>query len=88
MLVDVLLLFSAVLLVLRSTTESDDVWAVCLRVLAAAAVLTVVVGDHGLPLCLALLGVALWLPSAARAERELSGRPSSGAELRRPERRR
>ena len=59
MLVDVLLLFSALLLVLRSTTESDDVWAVCLRVLAAAAVLTVVVGDHGLPLCLALLGVAL-----------------------------
>ena len=87
MLVDLLLLFSAVLLVLRSTTESDDVWAVCLRVLAAAAVLTVVVGNHGLPLCLILLGVALWLPSADRAERELISRARSGSGSRRAERR-
>ncbi|MFN7899534.1 MAG: hypothetical protein ACK5N0_07700 [Synechococcaceae cyanobacterium] len=87
MLVDILLLFSAVLLVLRSTTESDDVWAVCLRVLAAAAVLTVVVGNHGLPLCLILLGVALWLPSADRAERELISRANPGPGSRRTERR-
>ena len=88
MLVDILLLFSAVLLVLRSTTESDDVWAVCLRVLAAAAVLTVVVGNHGLPLCLILLGVALWLPSADRAERELISRPPPAVGSGQPERRR
>ena len=87
MLVDFLLLSSAVLLVLRSTTESDDVWAVALRVLAAAAVLTVVVGDHGLPLCVALLGVALWLPSADRAERELNNRANPGAGSGRSERR-
>ncbi|MFN6134148.1 MAG: hypothetical protein ACK46L_14810 [Synechococcaceae cyanobacterium] len=88
MVVAFLLLFSAVLLVLRSTTESDDVWAVCLRVLAGVAVFTVVVGDHGLPLCLVLLGIALWLPSAERAERELINRPSPGASPSGQERRR
>ena len=86
--IDLLLLGSAVLLVLRSSTENDDVWAVCLRLLAAAAVLTVVVGDHGLPLCLVLLGVALWLPSADRAERQLLQRPNPEANAGRAERRR
>jgi hypothetical protein len=88
MVVAFLLLFSAVLLVLRSSTESDDVWAVCLRVLAGVAVLTVVVGDHGLPLSLLLLGLALWLPSAERVERELISRPPPGANSGQPEGRR
>lgn len=88
MVIDLLLLCSAVLLVLRSATENDDVWAVCLRVLAAVAVLTVVVGDHGLPLRLMLLGLALWLPSADRAERQLNSRPTPGASADRSERRR
>jgi hypothetical protein len=88
MVIDLLLLFSAVLLVLRSSTENDDVWALCLRVLAGVAVLTVVVGDHGLPLCLGLLGLALWLPSADRAERELISRPPPAVGSGQPERRR
>jgi hypothetical protein len=57
-------------------------------VLAGVAVLTVVVGDHGLPLSLLLLGLALWLPSAERVERELISRPPPGANSGQPERRR
>lgn len=71
---EALLLISAVILVLRSSSETDDVWALCLRALAAAATLTVVTGDRGLPLAVALLALALWLPSAARAERRLDAR--------------
>ena len=88
LLFDVLLLISAVVLVLRSTSENDDVWALCLRALAAAAVITVVVGDHGLPLCIGLLALAVWLPSANRAEQQqIEPRPTTstvGLARRRP----
>ncbi|MEB3200330.1 MAG: hypothetical protein VKK62_07370 [Synechococcaceae cyanobacterium] len=74
---DILLLISAAILVLRSSSETDDVWALCLRALAVVATLTVATGERGLPLVVGLLGLALWLPSANRAERQLEEQQQS-----------
>ncbi|MFM7266905.1 MAG: hypothetical protein ACKOZW_15210 [Cyanobium sp.] len=71
LLVDVLLLLAAVMLFDRSNSDRDEVWQLCLRILAVVSVLVVITGDRGLPLALLLLGFALWLPGAARVERAL-----------------
>lgn len=41
----------------------------CLRVLAAMAVLAVITNDRGQPLAILLLLLALWLPAASRYEK-------------------
>jgi hypothetical protein len=68
-LIDVLLLLAAWLLVNRSFSERDEVWALCLRMLSVAAVFAVITNERGLPLSLLLFGFALWLPGAGRYEK-------------------
>jgi hypothetical protein len=68
-LIDVLLLLATLVLVDRSNTDRDEVWRLCLRILAVMSVLAVITSDRGLPLALVLLLLALWLPGAARVER-------------------
>lgn len=69
LLVDLLLLLAALILVIRSNSERDEVWALCLRVLAVMAVLAVITNDRGQPLAILLLLLALWLPAASRYEK-------------------
>ena len=71
LLVDILLLLAAVVLVERSNSDRDEVWRLCLRILAAASVLAVITSERGLPISLLLLLFALWLPGADRIERLL-----------------
>ncbi len=68
LLVDLLLLLAAVMLVDRSNSDHDEVWQLCLRILAVVSVLAVITSDRGLPLAVLLLILALWLPGAARLE--------------------
>jgi hypothetical protein len=70
LLIDVLLLLAAVVLLDRSNTDRDEVWRLCLRILAVMSVLAVITSDRGLPLAGVLLAFALWLPGAARMDRE------------------
>jgi hypothetical protein len=69
LLIDLLLMLAAWLLVSRSLSERDEVWALCLRMLSVLAVLAVISNERGLPLSLLLLGFALWLPGANRYEK-------------------
>jgi hypothetical protein len=71
LLVDVLLLLAAAMLVVRSNSDRDEVWALCLRILAAMSVLAVITSTRGQPVALLLLLFALWLPGAARMEKAL-----------------
>ena len=71
LLVDLLLLLAAWILLVRSNTELDEVWALCLRLLSAGSVLAVISNERGQPLAIALLVVALWLPGADRFEKRL-----------------
>ncbi len=66
LLVDVLLLLAAAMLVVRSNSDRDEVWALCLRILAAMSVLAVITSTRGQPVALLLLLFALWLPGASR----------------------
>ena len=68
LLVDILLLLAAVMLVDRSNSDHDEVWQLCLRILAVMSVLAVITNDRGVPLAVLLLLLALWLPGAARLE--------------------
>ncbi|MFN9620507.1 MAG: hypothetical protein ACK55X_12440 [Synechococcaceae cyanobacterium] len=68
LLVDLLLLLAAVMLVDRSNSDRDEVWQLCLRILAVVSVLAVITSDRGLPLAVVLLLIALWLPGADRLE--------------------
>ena len=66
LLVDILLLLAAVMLVDRSNSDRDEVWQLCLRILAVVSLLAVITSDRGLPLAVVLLGFALWLPVQAQ----------------------
>jgi len=79
LLIDALLLLAAWLLVTRSLSERDEVWALCLRMLSVAAVLAVITNERGLPLTALLFLFALWLPGASRYEQ-----PPSGSAVPRP----
>ena len=70
LLIDVLLLLASGVLVDRSNSDRDEVWRLCLRILAVMSVLAVITSDRGLPLALVLLMFALWLPGAAKMDRE------------------
>lgn len=67
-LVDVMLLLASLVLIKRSNTDRDEVWRLCLRILAVMSVLAVITSSRGLPLALALLAFALWLPSVRYLE--------------------
>ena len=69
LLVDLLLLLAAWILLARSNSELDEVWALCLRLLSAASLLAVISSERGQPLAIALLLFALWLPGADRFEK-------------------
>jgi hypothetical protein len=75
--VDILLLLAALVLVKRSNSDRDDVWRLCLRGLAVAAVLAVITSDRGIPLAVLLLLFALWLPGVAQVERTLEMPPTT-----------
>jgi len=68
LLVDLLLLLAAWILLVRSNTELDEVWALCLRLLSVASLLAVISNERGQPLGIVLLLFALWLPGADRFE--------------------
>ncbi len=68
LLVDVLLLMAAWVLVTRSNSDRDEVWRLCLRLLAVMAVMAVITSARGLPLAVALLLIALMLPGAGELE--------------------
>ena len=68
-LIDLLLLLAAFTLVVRSNSERDDVWALCLRFLAVVAMLAVITNMRGMAISVPLLVLALILPSAGRFER-------------------
>ena len=55
LLVDLLLLLAAWILLVRSNTELDEVWALCLRLLSVASLLAVISNERGQPLAIALL---------------------------------
>jgi hypothetical protein len=74
LLVDVLLLLASLVLIDRSNTDRDEVWSLCLRILAVMSVLAVITSSRGLPLAVALMGFALWLPGAGKIE-EREGPP-------------
>ena len=57
----------------RACTQTDDTWGFFLKLLAVASVLVVLLSGRLLVLELAALGLALWLPSAARCERRDTG---------------
>jgi steroid 5-alpha reductase family enzyme len=69
LLVDLLLLLAAWILLARSNSELDEVWALCLRLLSAASLLAVISSERGQPLAIVLLLFALWLPGADRFEK-------------------
>ena len=66
--IDILLLLAAAVLVQRSNSDRDDVWRLCLRMLAVGAVLAVITSERGRLLAGLLLLVALRLPGVARLE--------------------
>jgi len=79
LLVDLLLLLAAWILLARSNSELDEVWALCLRLLSAASLLAVISSERGQPLAIALLLFALWLPGADRFEKRI--RPDRDGKL-------
>lgn len=63
---DLILLFAAAALWFSGNANSDDVWSLFQKLLAAVALAVVLLGGRQLALELVGLGVALWLPSARR----------------------
>jgi hypothetical protein len=69
LLVDAVLLLAALVIWLRSCSEGDEVWTLFLRGLVAVDLAVVLFGNGQVLVELALLAVALALPSLARIER-------------------
>lgn len=65
---DLLLLVAGAALWIGGSAQADDVWRVFQRFLAVVAVMVVLLGGRQIPLEVAALGLALWLPSARRCE--------------------
>jgi hypothetical protein len=66
---DLVLLVAGVVLWMEGTNHQDDTIGLLEKILATAAVMVVLLGGRWLPLEIAALGLALWLPSADRFER-------------------
>lgn len=65
---ELLLLLVAAGLWLRGMTQRDEVFGLFVRFLAIVVILVVLIAGRPLLLELALLSLALWLPSAVRFE--------------------
>ena len=65
---DLVLLVGGVALWIVGDNHADDAIGLLEKILATAAVLVVFLGGRWLPLELAALALALWLPSASRFE--------------------
>lgn len=65
---DLVLLVSGVLLWVEGSNHQDDTIGLLEMIFATVAVMVVLLGGRWLPLELAALALALWLPSAARFE--------------------
>lgn len=66
--IDLALLLMGVVLWLAGDNHRDDTIGLLAKIFAVAAVLVVLLGGRWLPLEIAALGLALWLPSASRFE--------------------
>ena len=66
--IDLMLLLTGCFLWLLGDNHSDDVIGLLEKILAVAAVMVVLLSGRWLPLELAVLALALWLPSASRFE--------------------
>ena len=82
LLVDLLLLLAAWMLLARSNSERDEVWALCLRLLSVASIVAVISNERGQPLSILLLLFAFWLPGANRYEK--LPKPVDDIKVRRP----
>ena len=70
---DVVLLLSSVVLWSEGSRHTDDVIGMLEKIFAVTCVMVVLLGGRQLPLELAALAVAAWLPSANRFEEEGRG---------------
>jgi hypothetical protein len=67
---ELMLMLLAAGLWVRGVSHRDEVLGLFVKFLAVVALLVVLVAGRPVPLELGLLGLALWLPSALRFERE------------------
>ncbi|MEB3324673.1 MAG: hypothetical protein VKM17_04990 [Cyanobacteriota bacterium] len=65
---DLVLLVVGCVLWIVGDNHRDDAIGLLVKILATAAVMVVLLGGRWLPLELAILALALWLPSASRFE--------------------
>ena len=65
---DLVLLSGAALLWILGSDHADEVFGLLAKILAVAALFVVLFGGRQIPLELAALAIACWLPSAARIE--------------------
>jgi hypothetical protein len=65
---ELILLLVALGLWLKGWAQSDDVVGLLLKLLGSVAFLVVLFAGHPVPLEIALLGLAIWLPGAMRFE--------------------
>lgn len=66
--IDLVLLLAGCVLWIVGDNHHDDTIGLLEKILAVAAVMVVLLGGRWMLLELAILGLALWLPSAARFE--------------------
>ena len=71
---ELILLVTGVLLWLTSGRRSDDVWGMFQKIIAVLLVLLVLLGGRWIPLEIAALLLAFWLPSATRLEKRELGK--------------
>jgi hypothetical protein len=67
--IDLLLMVVGIVLWIEGDNHRDDTIGLLEKIIAIAAVMVVLLGGRWLPLEVALVGLALWLPSATRFER-------------------
>ena len=67
---ELLFLLLAALLWLRGLSHRDEVFGLFCKFLAILVLLVMLIAGHSVLLELALLALALWLPSALRFEKE------------------
>jgi hypothetical protein len=67
--IDLLLMVVGIVLWIEGDNHRDDTIGLLEKIIAIAAVMVVLLGGRWLPLEVALVGLALWLPSASRFER-------------------
>jgi hypothetical protein len=66
---ELVLLISGLMLWFRSGERQDDVWEMFQKLIAVVMVVVVLLGGRWVPLEVAALGLAIWLPCASRFDR-------------------